>query len=96
MADEAPFLRVAARTRVLAELPHGRAVIARANFQDPTHAEHLSWRLSRAVGFFEGKPQRACLWLGFVQGVLATRHISLAELDLVNKELGLGSYEEDR
>lgn len=88
MKSDSPFTQVALETRTLVELPFQRPIVPRMNLEKPVTEEHLSWMLLRAVHFFDaGRTEQAHLWLGYVQGVLAMRGITLPELDLVNQHL---------
>lgn len=80
------FERAVLNNRVLIERPFQQAVAACRAPKNPTSAPHLSWMLSRALTYFaEGEKEKAHRWLGFVQGVLAARGVSLEELMQANE-----------
>lgn len=89
--NQSQFEAAVFATRTLLENEAGqRAVMAKRNQDDPTCSEHLSWMLAQALGFYgaEQKIEKANRWLGFVQGVLAAKGVSLHILKQANMPAG--------
>jgi hypothetical protein len=83
------FRKAVLATRTLLESHVGHAIPAMRVTDKPWVSEHLSWMLAEAIRFYEqGKPQKANRWLGFVQGVMASKGYSLEELKRANMPEG--------
>lgn len=83
------FRDAALATRELLEKSVGKSIRAKRS-EHATAAEHLAWMLNSCTLFyFEGKPQKANRWLGYVQGVMAAlSYATLEELKRANMPPG--------